>query len=301
MALAGRHQGLRRVGTANTDAHQALIELRVVIDGTLRMSRSIEATATRPVDTSPYAADLNASSSPAWGKAPMETAQSYAAMHAASADDHLAALRRLLEEPLPVLADLTVARGAVESSARTWWCYEPELPSIERLARGMTERLHARWRGRQLRAAMGEAPTDTAVEQRLITAAEGEGLKTFTKGHPWAVGQPRPNVTDLVGRIQPEFGEVAWRWMSAAAHGEAGGLLSRTEPEADDVSPSGWRLEARGRPVSEVATVTAFVLEAHAAANRRRLHYHGWLDDRWEAWVRHCRHVAARFLPSPNE
>src|SRR5829696_868557 len=76
-----------------------------------------------------------------WSATPVELSFATAEEHIGHAQDHLLALQRLLPPPFQVFPICTLARSALEASARAWWLLDPSISARKRVARTMTDRL----------------------------------------------------------------------------------------------------------------------------------------------------------------
>jgi hypothetical protein len=286
------------------DLSDRLPALRNLLACTVRCTAAIEEEHQgRPADGSPASLDDSGITpvSDAWGSNPFATAQSVAGCYTLACDDHLQAFHDLLEPPLPALADLTAARGVLDAAARAWWLHDPQVSPLDRLARGWTERLHARWeRNKLLRDLDGEPDDGDTVEQQARRAADDDGLRSGEhRGCLW-VGQQRPATTELLSQMPFHAGLPAWRWMSGAAHGLSVHVMLRSEPVADDRSSTGMRLAEKPRPLKEVYTVAALALQAHGEAFEQRIAYYGWGNTIWRQWRRHVSEALKPAFDDPS-
>lgn len=297
--------GLVHHEAMHRDVSDPLAVLRTLFAGTHRCVSAIEGHYEGRADPgSPASRDDSAVTpvSDAWGPDPFAVAQTVAGCYEIACEDHLQALDELLKPPVPALADLTVARGVLEAAARAWWLYDPYAEPIERLARGWTERLHARRERDKLLRSLDTEPDDASTVEEQVRQAAGEDNLPYGEhqGTVW-VGRPRPSTTQLVTWMDPTTAEQAWRWMSGSSHGLSVHVLLRSEPIDDERSPTGLRLAERPRSLQDVYTVAAFALEAHAQTFDRRLAYHGWEDTQWRQWRRHVREKLRPAFRTPND
>lgn len=216
--------------------------------------------------------------SDAWGWDPFAVAESVAGCYMVACAHHLQALPDLLEPPLPVLADLTVARAVLETAARAWWLYDPEVEPLDRLGRAWTERLYALTERDKLLRSFNTEPDDGGAVKAQATRA------------PRPTACPQGRIATGCGLVGPARRPPIW-WAGwtprAVSMPGAGGrgppmvcrcMLLRSEAFEDDHSPTGLRLVERPRSLKDVYTVAALALQAHRHAFDRRLAYYGWDD-----------------------
>ncbi len=156
----------------------------------------------------------------------------HAAQSLVSGLDHLAAWRMLVEGgTLPIEAQMTLLRGALEGAARCRWLLDPTVDATTRVARGFAaKRDDYRERGNFEKADGRDPRADTGAMTADERLAELEGWRQQA-GIP-LVSFDRTTDLMKVYRLEGIF-----RTLSAAAHGKewvlaAGTLDERSDPPA---------------------------------------------------------------------
>jgi hypothetical protein len=159
------------------------------------------------------------------------TAYSQAFIAIVVAGDHLAAVNRVLTEPVMTFAPWTALRVILESSATALWLLTKGISAKERVARSMALRYQYLLDGRTFsREAPGRftMQPDTMrmnlqqIEQQLRdieNTAKARNIKLAhdSKGQVTGIGNGVPSMVDLIRRT---LGEVQmYRLLSALAHG----------------------------------------------------------------------------------
>ena len=158
------------------------------------------------------------------------------------AGDHLEAWRRLIYDAnaQPGFAHVTIARGAIETSALCRWLVDPNVTSGERIRRGVAAQLDD-WHERD----MWERASGADKMPRVGSGRTGaERVKQLTADRAAAgVGEMKVlSFVELCRRYAgegPFRGEALYRLASAFAHGKQWSLHASKIAEPEDGSPNG--------------------------------------------------------------
>lgn len=175
-----------------------------------------------------------------------------------------------------------VARMGIETLARAWWLYEPDIGPAERAARGLTEILSA------MRSRAGlPGSDDSGLEEglsRVAEMAEGLGLKTkeAADGRLSKVGEVhRPKSGVLIDKMYEVEGLGQWAYSdtSSIAHGNVIELFRRLSDGDDDDGDS----QHVNVDEADIQILVLYALQAWWFADLRRVDYFGWRDPEWIA------------------
>jgi hypothetical protein len=219
--------------------------------------------------------------------------------------DHVGTLAGLLKNAESVYAVSALARTALETSARAAWLLDPRIDGLTRGCRGMTELLYA-----FREEAKYSIPTfHPLVRKRiggLVAGAESASIEVFRHRHsnePLHFGEPRPGATDVIRAFMDSAGELAYRELSAIAHGNPTALLRQTEVVPDHEHPAGVPLpEAERvsltRPAPSASSVVPLgvVWQAYMQALEQKVELYGWDRTALQAWTTEAGREVVRLL-----
>lgn len=146
-----------------------------------------------------------------------------------TAEDHLNCLR-LAVQRAGMYGAAALARAVLETSARAWWHFDPDITSRERTRRAMAEYLYDCWQYLQLEKTMNPPEEQATAKEKLSTAtadaiALGFLVETKDGGRYQLVDEEaRPGtgtlIRDLLDAVVPaDVGRFAWRQLSGTSHG----------------------------------------------------------------------------------
>lgn len=233
-------------------------------------------------------------------KTPILDAHSIALMRLASATEHFTAIARLMEEP-PVAAygPASLARTALENSARAWRALDPALDVKMRVARGRTdfivnlkEVLRAldaiESLGTDKERAENQAIRDktTGILAAIVTDTEAIGLHVLRtkKGIPIGVEEAPIGPTAAIAEQLGDMGRLAYNDLSAVAHGTLFGMASRLEEVGRIPSMEGVMLATPSLSMPSLRNSIAVTLLSYREATDRRMKLYGWDMTDWNAW-----------------
>lgn len=227
-------------------------------------------------------------------KAPVADTFSHASLRLGSANEHLSALNRLLDDPPSGYASATVARAVLENSARAAWSLDPALDVRMRVARGRTDTI-------MNLIEVSLYPFPRVQEQvkatlaELLEDTEAIGLHPLRnkKGRFLGVEEESPGPTRTIREAFDEWGTIIYRDLSAVAHGGATSLLDRMTPVEDR---PGSTLMKPADPTKHIPSF-AGVLNAFGSANTLRFRLFGWDAQPWVAWIRTTAATMRELLP----
>jgi hypothetical protein len=134
-----------------------------------------------------------------------------------------------LKEPLTTFGITTLARGIVEACTRAWWLLDPSMDARTRVARSVTLRLEALWRGSQLEDKLNLARTSAARVSEILAVAQ---QKDFTvvperRATPPAIEEALHWGARLYEEIldDKQLGYGVWADFAAITHGQVGGIV----------------------------------------------------------------------------
>lgn len=138
-------------------------------------------------------------------------------------NEHLVALRRLLNEPVVPLASWTCVRSMLESSAISAWLMEPNIDSKERIARQFAHRYEGLNQSLKFaKSANIHHVKITEIESRINEVEKdaislGYNKISDIKGKRCGIGCKMPNATNIIEAMLGR--EKDYRLFSAVAHG----------------------------------------------------------------------------------
>lgn len=186
----------------------------------------------------------------------------------------------------PLYGHLTLARSALESSVVSAWLNEPDIAYVERVKRGLCERLYSANEVKNLKLSPDAAEEVTQLE--ADAASFGWKSHFGRGGKPEVDGTKRPSVGSGITRLlvedsQARVGRLLWSRLSAVTHVTWFGLLwAFTLPEGAPSGSSGFVTVPVGTGSTKVATQAWCALRALRAAANRRFTLMGWSDQEWQ-------------------
>ena len=185
----------------------------------------------------------------------------------------------------PLYGHLTLARSALESSVVSAWLNEPDIAYVERIKRGLCERLYSaneiKWL--DLRPGAAEEVTQLQADATSFgwTSHFGRG------GKPEVDGTKRPSMGDGITRLlvddsQARIGRLLWNRLSAVTHVTWWGLQwAFMLPEGEQSRSGGFTTVLVGADSTRVAIQAWCAPRALRAAANRRFTLMGWNDQEW--------------------
>jgi hypothetical protein len=254
-----------------------------------------------PNPGSPAAAEI-AAEGPfvARSKTPVLDAHSVALMRLTSATEHFTAIARLLEDP-PVAAygPASLARTALENSARAWRAFDPALDLRARIGRGRTDfivNLKEVLRALDAIEKIG-TPRELAENKKMRDKTEGIlnaivddsdriGLTPVRnkKGEVIGIVEAAMGPTAAIAEQLGPMGRLAYNDLSAVAHGTLFGLVGRLEEVVGVPAMQGVKLMTPSVNMSNLRNAIAITLLAYQEATERRMSLYGWDMTAWNAW-----------------
>ena len=232
-------------------------------------------------------------------KTPVLDAHSIALMRLASATEHFTALARLIEEPAFAYGPASLARTALENSARAWWAFDPALDVRMRIARGRTDFIVSLKEVIRVLDGIDQIATDeeraTNQEVRdktmgilsaIVADAEAIGLHVLRtkKEVPIGVEEEPIGPTAVISAQLGDMGRIAYNDLSAVAHGTLFGMVSRLEEVGRIPTMEGVLLATPSLNMPSLRNLIAVALYSYRQATDRRMQLYGWDMDDWNAW-----------------
>jgi hypothetical protein len=232
-------------------------------------------------------------------KTPVLDAHSIALMRLASATEHFTALARLIEEPAFAYGPASLARTALENSARAWWALDPALNVGMRIARGRTDVIVNLKEIIRVLDAIHEIATDeerannqdvrdktTDTLSEIVADTEAIGLKVLRtkKGVPISVEESPLGSTAVIAAQLGPIGRIAYNDLSAVAHGTLFGMASRLEEAGRLSTMDGVQLAKPIVTMPSLRNLIAVTLRSYRQAMDRRMQLYGWDMTHWQAW-----------------
>jgi hypothetical protein len=242
-----------------------------------------------PAHDSQYAREV-AEEGPFVGRSqtPVADAYSVAVMRHAAAIQHFADLARLLVPPRSTHGPATIVRSAIENCAWAWWALDPTIDVKQRIARGLSavlenlnEAIH--FPSVELRSESLENRDEIASD----AAAHGMHVQRKEKdGSPVWVEEKPPSITKLIEMQLGEDGTIAYRELSAVAHGTLFGLTTRLKKARIELDQPGITLMEPAAPFAVLLYSIVIGLESFFQATDRRFSLYGWEMTHWNGWKR---------------
>ena len=164
------------------ERERSIVRLHTALDGTVTSVRSLRGHVNYlPEPGSQAATEIRAAEELAdeWSQNPLKQVLDIAALQLAAAEDYLTALSLLLSQDV-AFSPFVMSRAALEAAARAWHLLDPEIDARERVARGMTERLH----GLAEVAHLGERFRERAEAERvpkILACSERHGFSVLAR------------------------------------------------------------------------------------------------------------------------
>jgi hypothetical protein len=282
---------------SNDDAADSedLRALRMIVTGVpWAVGRTIEKNGGRwePASDSQYTREVS-EQGPFVGRSqtPVADAYSVAVMRHAAAIQHFADLARLLVPPRSSHGPATILRSAIENCAWAWWALDPAIDVKQRIARGLSaviENLNE-----AIRFPSAELQSESLISRDGIASdAEAHGMHVQRKegdGSPLWVEEKPPSITKLIEMQLGENGTIAYRELSAVAHGTLFGLTTRLKKARIELKQPGITLMEPAAPFGVLLYSTAISLDSFFDATDRRFSLYGWDVTHWNGWKREAK------------
>jgi hypothetical protein len=217
---------------------------------------------------------------------PVLNAYSIALTRWLSAMQHLVDIARVLDGPAATHGTASLFRTTLENSAWAWWGMDPEIDAKRRIARGLSAEI----------ASLNEVilfPFETmqaeATSIRDLIASEAEALGFFvqraTDGSPRWVEEKPPTITRLLDSQLGEPGTVAYRELSAVAHGTVFALLYRMKRVDLPSTTDGMTTMEPSVPLDSLGLGITIALDSFWQATDRRFCLYGYDARDWNRFV----------------
>lgn len=190
----------------------------------------------------------------------------------------------------PLYGHLAVARAALEASVVAAWLNEPGIAYLDRVKRGMCERLYSASEVNQLGI---QAGADTTLAQYEADAISFGWQSSFDDaGKPSVDGMSRPSIPDGITRLITSGtggnpGPLLWSRLSAVTHAVWWGL--EWAFDLDQVTPAGpdRATVAFGAETAKVAIPALSIIRALRASATAQFTLMGWAEDpSWQSVYR---------------
>jgi hypothetical protein len=204
---------------------------------------------------------------------PVLDAYSGAQMMLSSVLDQLSAVGALLTAPGAYpFAVATLTRSALENSCRAHWLLADGIDVRTRVGRSLAERLVSLQEQLKL-----DLPGEMKARLRrqlddAVESARDSGYVPSTTQPVRLEGFSRIAATDVIRKFAGPEGELAYRYLSAIAHGTLYGLVSEFS-----------RAPSPGREEPIILRV-AVALYSFSQVTDRRFQLYGWSTEPWSAW-----------------
>jgi hypothetical protein len=222
---------------------------------------------------------------------PITDTHTFGRMTLRAAADHARTFAEAFDAPRPPLyGHLAVARAALEASVVAAWLNEPGIAYLERVKRGMCERLYSANEVRQLGI---QADADETLAQYEADASSFGWQSSFDNaGKPSVDGISRPSTPEGITRLLTRGtggnpGPLLWSRLSAVTHAVWWGL--EWALDLDQVTPAGpdRATVAFGTKTAKVAIPALSILRALRAAATAQFTLMGWAEDpSWQSVYR---------------
>lgn len=229
--------------------------------------------------------------------------------------DHVRALAAVLQPPTGIAVIPTHLRIILDTTARAWWMFDPDIDVDERHRRAVNERLHNLRHGIKVDRAMGNEDTPRAANLAdVIAHAKVLGLDVVEsttyrcskcgaekrrKVETPYIAPARPDGLSLVAAMAgPDAGPTTalYHLASGSLHGAPYAVLAQLETVGTDKDGL-LMAQARGATLLELVTYVGVALNALMAAVNRRLDYMGHADKLWLDWKLHVWRTVRPHLP----
>lgn len=241
---------------------------------------------TKPVETSPAMVDQSGLTEPQrryWND--LVTAVH---LRLALAEEALASVGKLLEDPEAVYAPYPLVRSVVELTSRVCWLLDGSISATVRMRRTVGDRAQSLKEIKRLHSDGAEEWASKRLRS-LVQHAQGAGLQH--------INPPDPTPASAMAFASPEdpegrLGRLAYQVLSAPSHGTMYGLMRFVRPVLDpstgDMVPTeleGQYQAALTKDASDQATVALMGLLPYQEAMRRWLLWTGHELRDWQVFV----------------
>lgn len=296
---------------------------RDALDGAvLAVGQTIQLNGWDPLPGSQAAAEIEAQAPfVARSRSPVADALAVAWVRLAVATTHVAGLSTLLRPPPNVLGSSTVARVALEASAKAMWALDPSLDVKGRIARGRATMIsnlidqlkyprpvrpekHPRESTKEYRSRVSDNESFVSAFDRaqetldaVITDTEAIGLRVERgkTGKFVGVEEPLPGPTETIKKEFGDDGAMAYRHLSGIAHGGISSVINRMEEV--ESRPSSLLMQPKEVVGNHLVSLAAALLE-FGKANDARIALYGWDPVKWLAWRIETRDLMREMFPN---
>jgi hypothetical protein len=194
------------------------------------------------------------------------------------------------EQP-PLYGHLVVARSALEASVVSAWLNTPGIAYLERIKRGMCERLYSANEVKKLRLTPDAA--EKLAEIKADATSFGWDTRFGRGGKPIVDETERPSVGDGITRLLVDdspagIGKLLWNRLSAVTHVTWWGLQWAIHLPEGELGTSGFTTVSVGGDSTKVALQACCILRGLRVAAGHRVTLMGWNDETWQADCRHA-------------
>jgi hypothetical protein len=220
-------------------------------------------------------------------KMPVMNAYSVALARLLAAMQHLSDLARLLVAPASAYGSASLVRTTFENAAWAWWALDPEIDVKRRVARGLSGMIASlnEMIMYPLESIQAEAES---TRDDIAADAETHGFYVQRKerdGSPAWVEEKPPRITRLLEAQLGQPGLVAYRELSAVAHGTLFALLNRMKKADVPSVADGVALMQPSVPMDSLVLGSTLALESFWQATDRRFQLYGYDVEGWNLWV----------------
>jgi hypothetical protein len=226
----------------------------------------------------------------AW-ESPITDTHTFGRVTLRAAADHARTFAEIFDTLRPPLyGHLAVARAALEASVISDWLNEPGIAYLERIKRGMCERLYSANEVMQLGIQAGA--DKTLAEYEADAVSFGWQARFDQYGRPSVDGTSRPSIPDgitslLARGTSGNLGPLLWSRLSAVTHAAWWGLEWAFDLERVTPAGPGLAKVAIGTESAKVAIPAVAILRALRAAATDQFTLMGWNHDAsWQSVYR---------------
>jgi hypothetical protein len=228
---------------------------------------------------------------------PVLNAYSIALTRWLSAMQHQVDVARVLDGPTATHGTASLFRTTLENSAWAWWGLDPEIDVKRRIARGLSAEIASL---NEVILFPSEAMQEQATSKRDMIAADAEALGLFvqraTDGSPTWVEEKPPKITRLLDCQLGESGTVAYRELSAVAHGTVFALLYRMKRVDLPSTTDGMSTMEPSVPLDSLSLGIAIGLDSFWQATDRRFYLYGYDVRDWNRFVLESKQLLLQLL-----
>ena len=217
---------------------------------------------------------------------PLTDTHTFGGITLLAACDYMKAFAALFDaEHPPVYGHLVLARAAMEASVISEWLSEPAIEPLDRIQRGLVERLYSAREQQRIDPLRDQAEQ---LEREMRAVSEKFGWEVATRGKKVTVGGVgRPSIPQQISRLvvqdsERQLGRVEWSYLSSIVHVTWYGLRQSIDPPAAD-TVLGPPLAGIGTSASAVNAHVVCLLRLLRAAASARNTLMGWSSDGWAA------------------